>query len=375
MLKKLGILLILALICAASVVFYVYFTRPSQFAPYPYLFTKENYTDQLSEVEGAHVLIVGDRLGKDYSRFQKTLEELTSQNLQVPLKIISWARLHEGSHRTLEKLRALKKWPKVIIFFGASEEYFEQNFFLENIPTIKKNFELFHDSRYSTVLYAVPKMAKFLYQKINWVRLDETVREDLNEYDSTAMLKKIEMKYFLFAEHLKEMTRLADINHSKIIFVTTPINFLAAPKKTCESSRHPELESKMAEIKPLIENGQSKVAYGLMKPLMNSYTGNAELFYLFGKVAMDLGEKSLALDSLHKAAIFDCAPFRGNLVYNKIMLDVAQTDTHPLIDFEALVSSHLLEGDAFIDDTYVQNTYYQLLTTDLSKIIKHIFQI
>ena len=99
------------------------------------------------------------------------------------------------------------------------------------------------------------------------------------------------------------------------------------------------------------------------------------LFYLFGKVAMDLGEKSLALDSLHKAAIFDCAPFRGNLVYNKIMLDVAQTDTHPLIDFEALVSSHLLEGDAFIDDTYVQNTYYQLLTTDLSKIIKHIFQI
>jgi hypothetical protein len=375
MLKKLGILLILTILCAVSGGFYVYFTRPSQFAPYPYLFSKLDFGENRDKASDAQVLIVGDRLAKDYSRFEKTLQEISSESLQVPLKIFSWGTLHEGSHRTLEKLHALKKWPKVIIYFGGSEEHYEKNFHLENFNIIKKNFELFHDSRYSTLLYAFPKLAKFLYKKNNWVRLDEIIREDTTDYESSDAMKNAEMKYYLFSEHLKEMSRLADINHSKIIFVTAPVNILIAPKKTCENARNPELENKLNEIKPLIENNQSKVAYGLLKPLINAYPGHAELLFLFGKLALDLGEKSIALDSLHKAVIFDCAPFRGNLVYNKIMLDVAQTDNHPLIDFDGLVDSHILENDIFIDSIYIQNNYYQMLTKDISKLISHIFQI
>jgi hypothetical protein len=375
MLKKLVILLILAILCAVSGGFYVYFTRPSQFAPFPYLTSSIDYGENLELASAAQVLIVGDRFAKDYSRFEKTLQDHSSANLQVPLKIFSWGTLHESGHRTLNKLSALKKWPKVILYMGGSEEYYEKNFNLEDFNKIKMNFDLFHDPRYSTLVYAFPTLAKFLYKEINWVRLDQTIREDRTEYDSNEILKIGEMKYFLFSEHLKEMTRLADANHSKIIFVTAPINLLIPPKKTCESARSTDLENKLNDIKPLIEDNQHKVAYGLLKPLINNYTGHAELYYLFGKLAIELGEKTIGLEALNKAAIFDCRPYRANLVYNKIMLDVAQSNNHPLIDFDSLISSHIQENDAFIDNIYVQNNYYQLLTLDISKLVTYIFQI
>ena len=65
-------------------------------------------------------------MGSALQRFLPEMIERLSKDLNEPIKIYNWSKPNEGLHRTISKLKSLKKLPPMVIFHGASQEFFEK---------------------------------------------------------------------------------------------------------------------------------------------------------------------------------------------------------------------------------------------------------
>ena len=110
----------------------------------PYVL-RANYTLEAQKAEKSSILIVGDRLGVKLASFMDTLVEETKENLGEPLRVYNWARKGEGLHRTLAKMKFLKRLPDVIVYHGGSEEFFEQRARTTSYRAILNNYKAHQD--------------------------------------------------------------------------------------------------------------------------------------------------------------------------------------------------------------------------------------
>ncbi|MBF0367017.1 MAG: hypothetical protein HQK50_15695, partial [Oligoflexia bacterium] len=188
----------------------------------------------LDEISTAHVLIIGDRMGKALENYKESIASTLSINTQDTVKIVIAADNHQGLHRSLHLLKQLKKLPPVIVYHGASEELFEKKFFSKDSETILKNIDLYQDHRIQTLLHIFPKISKFLYTLIDRVKMKALPSEDKSDYTTKEAMQALEIGYKLYELELEELIQLAIAKHSQLILMTTPINFEVIPKKICE---------------------------------------------------------------------------------------------------------------------------------------------
>jgi hypothetical protein len=372
MVKKIFIGLLVLFVAAVGILGWTYSGKKTLITPYPYYFNANASAaldSDLKSAESANILIVGDRMAGPLSNYTKEVSEELGKNFKIPPQIYNWSKPHEGLHRTLFKLKSLKKWPSVIVYLGASSELYEKTFSINDIGALQKNFQIYDDEKMISLIITFPWLSKILYKKMSYIELGP-VKEYKNNLGGSDRMKEKEASFMLFQYELKEMIELVKDKKSSLVLITTPLNLEVPPKEVCSISTSQTVIEVQQEIEALIQQGNYKKAYSDSLALANETYSNAKSFYLLGKSSMSVGDLKLARESLNKATVFDCANWRGNAVFNSIIRSEAKKHQLHLVDFDLMMSSALSGEGLFLDEILPQNLFYQNMVTELKDILK-----
>lgn len=339
--------------------------------PTPYEFSSN--TDQIA-VDAA-ILITGDRMALHLARFKENLALEVSQGLSKPIKIDVLAQDYDAIHRTLEKTENLSKWPKLIIYTGGSTELFEERFLKSQISKVRTNIARYQDDKWRTLLMVWPTFARFLYEPLQRAKLPSEFILDEKEISEVEYQARLELNYQLYEILLNRFVEVARENKQNIILMTVPVNLDIEPRKTCSLSYTDKVKKEIEEVKALIKNQDYKSAYPKSQDLTLATLANAEVFWLHGRVAKQLGQKIEAKENLKKAAAFDCKFWRANEVTNNIIRKVAQEQRVTLYDFAEVVEGQWTLNTTFFDDIYAQNLYYDRAVQTLALAIRKMLKI
>lgn len=377
MIKKFLILFLVALLGSGAYLYWVYSAKKTLITPFPYSFNtnaEKNLKLEIAEAQEAKILIVGDRMGEALSKYTPELVQELSKNFKTPPKIYNWSKPHEGLHRTLFKLKAMKDLPSIVIYHGASSELFEKTFEVKDKEAIFKNFSLFDDEKIISLIITFPWLSKIIYSKMHYIELGPE-KEYQSKLSGTLKLFEKEVSFKLFEYELHELIDLVKEKKSNLVLITTPLNLEVGPHEVCSHATSNEVIELQQELDNLLKEGNYKLAYPKARELALETFSNAQSFYLLGKASMGLGNLPMARDAYQKASVFDCAHWRGNAVYNSIMKAQAKRRQVTLVDFDQIMSSALSKEGLFMDDIYPQNFFYQTMFSELKESVKKILSI
>lgn len=364
------LLLIFAAILTGGIFVYDRFAQnPEQIVPLPYLFL----TDAPATKLDAPILLTGDRMGAYFAKFHTVLADTISANLDKPIKIQSIAQNGIGLHRTLHTLKSLTQWPQILIYQGGSEEFSESKFDLDEIPKIRKNFELYSDDRLETFIILYPWLSRIFYHPTKRVPLNET--PVLNIVEEKEYLRHLETELLLYEQHLIQLVKMSQDRNTLLILTTTPINLDEAPHKVCEMTTTAEIEGEILALRELLKSNNPKGAFTKSSKLIQQYVGNAELFYIHGQISKRLNKIDEAIDALSKASAYDCSPWRATEVHNSIIRKIAKEHQVLLFDFARLLESDYTKNTTFFDEIHPQNLYYDKGMEQLGLVIKNILKL
>lgn len=381
MLKKLLIILVLGIGSASAYLYWDYSGKRTVITPYPYAFLnsfnkkyEKTHANEIKEAEFAKILIVGDRMGRSLDPYLQNLQDQFKDSFKTPPTIFNWSTENESLFRTIRKLKRLKKFPPIIIYFGASSELTEKRFDVRDKKSIFRNFKTFDDERLISLIITFPWVSKVLYNDVRYQDLGE-----YKEYKSfLAAMQKLEEKeiaFKLFEYEMSEFINLVKDKKSNLVLMTTPVNLEIEPREVCAHATNTEIIGLQQEIEAELKEGSYKTALPKTVELSAATPSNAISFYLLGKAALGSGDIRLARESLLKASVFDCASWRGNAVYNAIMKAQAKKGQVHIIDFEQYMTSQLSNDGLFFDEIIPQNMFYQNMTKELGDIIKKILSV
>lgn len=365
-----GLALVLVVILAATgYLFLRYNKNKEQVVPYPYVFeTKEAW-----EIS-APIIMIGDRMGEQLARFETELAAKISENLAKPIEIQTLAKEGLPLHRTIHQLKGIGKWPQIVLYQGASEEWNEELFIPSEVQWIKKNFELFQDDRLQTLLILYPELSRLLYHPVVYKKISPTPPEK-KEWKQDEYLARLELKLKIFELELLDMVSLSRDRNSLLILTTTPVNLDIPPREVCEISTNLDIEADMEGVRDLIRKKDHKAALTRSTELVAKYPGNAALYYLHGQVSKRMGLRDQAINALNQAAAYDCSPWRATEVYNGIIRKVAREQQVLLFDFASFMEKDWGTNVTYFNEVYPQNLYYQRAVDQLGILIKRILKL
>jgi hypothetical protein len=346
-----------------------YQKNTEQIVPLPYSFEKNAPSVKLD----APILIAGDRMGHYLGKFSIVLAETISTNLDRPIKIQTLAKPGQALHRTLHELKGLTQWPQILIYQGASEEFSETKFSLEEIKKIRTNFDRYHDDRIETFLILYPWLSRLIYEPMKRVVLPE--RPLLHEMEESEYLRRLETELLLYEQQLIQLVNLSKDRNTLLILTTTPINLDEPPRKVCEFTSTTDIEADIQELRDLLKANNPKEAYTKSSKLILLHSGNAELLYIHGQIAKRIGERNEAVKTLLSASAYDCSPWRVTEVHNSIIRKVAQEHQVLLFDFARLIENDFGPDPTFFDEIHPQNLYYDKGMEQLGLVIKSILKL
>ena len=352
--KKTIFLVFLLLVCIAT-----YRFLKSAGTPYPYLMEKISF-EGLEEANQADILIIGDRMGEKLTSHISPLLEKTGGKFRKSLNLYNWSRPREGLHRTLAKLRSLSQWPSLVIYHGASEEYYEKKIHLEEQKKILQNFQYRENEIIYSLVILFPPLSRIIYHPVEIMRLNEKIIPDETLYTSMDIQKKMEAIFKIFQYEMEQLVDLARSNKSRLLFLTTPLNLNLAPKKICHHSITSSIVAEQQKIANFLQGRDSQQAWEHALALTKKSIGNARSFFLASQAAKALGHDKKARDYGNVATSFDCETWRGNAVFNAIIQKSALTHQIPLLDFNYLVNRNFAE-ESFFDEIFPADFHYQKL--------------
>lgn len=344
---------------------YLYLERPTAIIPYPYQLKLSRPV--LSSTP--NVVILGDRMAQRLERYIPTLTENTSKNLQRPLNILSLAGEHEGLHRSLAKLKMINPAPGLVIYHGATEEYFEKRFVIQDRDTIFHNFKTYKDERYLSLLMTFPILSKFIYRGTNIYHLGDKIKANTTEYPAPQKLVQMEIEQKLYEQELNELVVYCRERGIPLMMITTPLNLQVGPKKVCPNAISATLLNEQEDIQLLLNDGDAKSAYAKAKTLLEAAPGNALSYHLLGQVLAKLGRFKEARVYLENSTAFDCETWRGNVLFNNMQRRLAEKNELPLIDFDDLVNQNYGKNILFLDELFPQELYYEQLMEIIQRSI------
>jgi len=365
--KKFTLFFLLLLALGSFKAYKKYAKRPIKITPYPFHIS-ENYGHQRKIVERASILILGDRMGKALNAYIPSMVKDLSINLAEVIKIFNWSQENEGIHRTLARLKSLKNFPEIIIYHGASEEFFEQTFHLKDKSIIFENFKKHGDDGILSLIMAFPFLSKFIYKPVDYLNL-ENVKKTEERPKGTHKLIQMEMIYKLYQYQLEEMINLIKENNSTLILLTTPINLSVPPNKVCKGSSNALLRLELEKIEKELKNGLHELSFQKLEFLKKKVFGNARVLYLSGISSQKLGYFKTAEKILQQSAVFDCGTWRGNKVFNNLIRQSSNKHDLFLIDFDKMVNSNLGKDNLFIGKYFPQTVFYKKVIEAINQII------
>ena len=377
MIKKLFILFTVVVLCGGSLLFIRLQNKPSSIYPFPYFVDSAQYkTDDLQDIRKSDVLIIGDHLGVELEKYLPAVTDELSKNLRNKLYIHNWSTRSEGLHRSIKKLRVLKKLPSIIFYHGGSEEFFEDRLLTVDKDIYDYNMKMFKDDRFSSLLMTFPDVSKVLYKKpTKYFFLNEKIKPFNKASSASVSQTRAELIYHYYKIQLEELAALAREKGSTLIYITPPVNLEIPPRVVCDNSVSNTILKEQSEIEKLMEKGSWKVANVRLKALLSQSLANAQTYFLLGKSQLNRGSLLEAKKNLNLAATYECGNWRSNAIFNKLIIDSAKKNGIKLVDFANIVESGLGRNITFVDEYYPQSIYYNKLQKEIILIIKSILKI
>jgi hypothetical protein len=340
--------------------------------PFPYEVAEtptKIYRDSLKQAQEAQVLIVGDRMGVALNSYIPMIKSELEKELKTAPAIYNWSRPHEGLHRTLNKIKSLKKVPPIVIYHGSSEEWYETKFNPKDSKKILSNFQSYENEKIISLIITFPDLSRWFYKNVDIQYLNNLPLKPTQKNESNFKIREVEYK--LFDHELKELIEYLKQKKSNLIILSDPINLFLPPKLTCPETITTSLIEIQQDIEDMMKNGNYKMAYTKSLELSKESVANARTFYLLGTAASKNADLKTARESLVKSNVYDCQNYRGNFIFNAIMQKNAQKSELQFIDFASLTANaELSNGEVFLDEIYPQNKYYQLIMEDLLIALK-----
>ncbi|MFA6238687.1 MAG: hypothetical protein WC635_15235 [Bacteriovorax sp.] len=378
MIKKFFISVTILLALAGGYAYWSFSAKRTLITPFPYAFNTEAQKaieSEHADVQSSKILIVGDRMGAALSAYTPAIVDELAKSFKTPPKVYNWSRAHEGLHRTLFKLKSLKKIPSIVIYHGASSELYERAFSVLDSSAISKNFAAYDDERIISLIITFPWLSKVFYNKMEYFDLGPKIAEYQNQLPGPLKMQEKEISFKLFNYELRELIDLIKDSKSNLILITTPLNLEIPPKEVCSQSTSNTVIELQQEIEQMIKEGNYKTAHPKALELAGETYSNARTFYLLGQASLGLGELQMARAALQQASAFDCTAWRGNAVYNAIMKSEAKKRQVMLVDFDQYMASALSKEGLFIDDIFPQTIFYQSMLVDLMENLKKLLSV
>jgi hypothetical protein len=361
-----GFLLILVL--AGSYTGYKLLTNQTQAIPLPY------QVNQQALNINAPIVIVGDRQAVYLSKFQDILANKVSEGLSNKIQIQSFASRHEGLHRSLAKVKAMNPPPKVLIYLGASEEWYEKKYELRELFKVSKNLKLYENPWIQTLVKIQPWVSKVIYHNTTTQKLGTSINKYQEMVTADIRLISNTIRYKFYRYELEDLFKYADEKKIKIISLTSPINLNSPPKLNCPGSLQSD-PSTVSLIRQNLKKGDTKTALTSARDLTLVSSGFAEGYFLLGKVYMAMDDRVSAFQSFNKAVAFDCKNWRSNPIYNVILSSMTAYYRQEIFDFNNFVSDHWKEQDVYQNDILPQDIFWESAAALLGQKIKKMLQI
>lgn len=370
--------ILVILILALGALGFKFYQSKTRIIPYPYqmaLTVNKELQSELTRAEKSKVLIVGDHMGLQLNAGLKSLEEKINTDLKTNLNFYNWSREKESLPRTIFKLKQLKKFPPIVIYHGASEEFYEKKFHLTERDSIIKNFKLYDDDRILSAIITVPELSRLIYANDQSVVLGDTITKDPTQYLEGQRVLQKELMYKLFEYEFRELVELVKTNNSILISIVSPINLEVPPKEICSEVNTNSIIEAHQEVSELLKKGEAKEAHTIIKEISNMVVGNAETSYLLGMSALKLGDLQTARTALSFAVSFDCKPERGDPVFNEIIRRESAKLVTFVIDFDQTGKAMLGNDSFFLNDLYPHALFYEKLNEEIAHVLKKILNI
>jgi hypothetical protein len=350
-------------------------TIPTMVYPTPYLFKNTFYPDA-ERAADAKILFIGDRMGTRLNNHIPIFKKEVSKGLNGPLDIFNWSEKNEGLHRSLDKLKHLKKLPKIVIYHGTSEEFSEKKFNLRDTKKFFANFKTFEDKKKLSLMTILPLLSKVLYKKLKYVPLTNDIKPlKMQKINSFQRQKMMEISYKLFQIELLELINLTQNNGTQLIVLTAPINLDQRPKGVCQKATSGPIEKEQVKIEKLLDSEDSKMALRRAIDLTKKTISNSLSYYLLGQAHKNKGHYQKAKIALELASAYDCSFWRSNAIFNNIIRKITIKQNVILIDFDNMVNESFGTDAQFIGPLYPQSVYYKKLMSELVKNARKILNI
>lgn len=360
------------LLCSVVFIYMRFNANPMTIKPFPYIIKNQTIVG-VEEVQRSNILIIGDRMAVNISRFIPTLQRLLSKNLESPIKISNWAGQNEGLHRTIQKLKKLKKFPSLVIYHGGTQERYEKKFEIKDHKRIKQNFKLFQNEAISTMIMSLPQLSRLIYHPVSYVKLNRLTKDTSEHKDSLRMKSNI-ISYEIYGHEIEQLIELVKDNNSTLLLTTTPVNLEQKPN-TCSNSNTWSIQEQMDQIDSLLSKGSDKEALIKSRKLMEAVVSNAEVLFQYAIILKRVGKIAEAKRTFQMAKAFDCDNDNPNPIYNSIVKQKAIDSDVDLVDFQKIIYKDFIKETLFLDKIYPQNIYYQRFVIQLSKLIKSIMKL
>ncbi len=346
--------------------------------PLPYVL-RANYAGEARRAEKSNILLVGDRLGAKLAPFLDALVRETQGRLAEPLTVYNWAREGEGLHRTLAKIKSLRRMPEVIIYHGGSQEFFEQRLMPQFYPAILSNYQAHQNPKNRELIKSWGQLSKFIYTPHPRVQLKQTYSPLSKARPHQQNQRMMELTYLTFSAEYREFVEGLKRRRAKVIVIPPAHNLDVAPRATCQNSSTGEQRERIEAIVEHIRGGRAPAAIPQLQDILSRSHGNALAYYWLGQALKHTGHFKDAKSLLYRAMLFDCWPFRGNMIFNRIQTQLAEQGQFQVIDFNRLVNRKFGQRDSsqtlFADDIFPRDIFYRQLVQGLIKKVENILKI
>lgn len=351
--------------------------NPERIYPYTYTLSGSPKQEELQQLNQTQVLMIGDRLALDMNKYADELIKSASANIIEPIKFNIWAQNGLGLHRVLGRLKSLENFPAVVIYYGASEEFYETRTHVLQYQDYLRNKFLYEHEVVSSLLLAWPLLSRVIYWPYHFFNFDLANDPTVGPIVGAGpgKLEQMEMLYQVFEWEMEELVSLIKEKNSKLVIVTPPINLDVPPKANCSLSDDSTIRSKLVAQRDALKAGKSKEAYDELKIIAEQTVANAHAFYLYGQAANQLGRTSEAKKALTKAATVDCATWRASPIFNAIIRKTAQKHSLNLVDYDQQLNAMYGQNVLFFDPINPQNVYNRAMMTKLGELIARLMNL
>ena len=347
---------------------------PVQVKPFPYTFSYIP-TQEALEASKASILIVGDRLAGSLEKFLPPIIDKLSENLAEPLSVHDWSENGEGLHRTLMKIKSLPKFPAVVLYLGATQEYHEVRYDPGHRKAIHDNWKRYQDDKISSLIISFPVLSKVLYKPIPYVTMGKMIKPRMIIPEGENFQDFIKTTDQLFKEEFLTLIEFFKENDAQLIVIAPPQNLDIAPRKVCGNSTSHKIQQQNFVYEEAIKKGQLKSAIKGLQELGNITLANAKTWYLLGQALKKSGLYKDAKSILYRAQAFDCGLWRGHMGFNKTLITSSEAHDIEVVDFNRIVNSNYGENILFFDEVTPQNIYYERLVDELEPILRRILEL